>query len=59
MLILTRRAGEVLVIGREIRLTMLAVDRDRVEVSIRAPDDVEVHGGGEVCVRVRGVDSPP
>ena len=43
MLILTRRNGEVLKIGDDIDVTVLAVTGNQVRVGISAPRDVAVH----------------
>lgn len=43
MLILTRKAGEVLVIGDEIEVTVLGVRGQQVRLGIKAPKDVSVH----------------
>ena len=42
MLVLSRKKGEVIVIGDNIELTVLGVDGDTVKVGINAPKDVEV-----------------
>lgn len=42
MLVLSRKKGEVIVIGDNIELTVLGVDGDTVKVGIKAPKDVEV-----------------
>jgi len=43
MLILTRRAGETLMIGDEVTVTVLGVKGSQVRVGINAPKDVAVH----------------
>jgi carbon storage regulator len=43
MLILTRRAGEVLKIGDDTDVTVLGVSGNQVRVGISAPRDVAVH----------------
>ena len=43
MLILARRDGEVLKIGDDIDVTVLAVTGNQVRVGISAPRDVAVH----------------
>ena len=43
MLILTRRAGETLVIGSSIRVTVVGVRGDQVRIGIDAPKSVRVH----------------
>ena len=42
MLVLTRRAGEEIVIGGTIRLSVVAVRGNRVQIGIRAPRSVPV-----------------
>jgi carbon storage regulator len=43
MLILTRRAGESLMIGDEVTVTILGVKGQQVRIGINAPKDVAVH----------------
>jgi carbon storage regulator len=43
MLILTRRAGETLMIGEEVTVTVMDVKGNQVRIGINAPKDVEVH----------------
>ncbi len=43
MLILTRRIGESIHIGDDIRLTVLGVRDSQVRIGINAPNDVPVH----------------
>ncbi|MBF0212305.1 MAG: carbon storage regulator CsrA [Magnetococcales bacterium] len=43
MLILTRRIGESLNIGDEIKITLLGIKGNQVRIGIDAPRDVEVH----------------
>ena len=43
MLILTRRVGEVLMIGEEITVTVLGIQGRQVRLGIAAPREVEVH----------------
>jgi len=42
MLVLTRRSGEVIKIGDEIEITVIAAKGDQVKIGISAPKDVEV-----------------
>lgn len=42
MLILQRRAGESLVIGEDITVSVLSVDGARVRLAITAPEDVPI-----------------
>ncbi|MBB3923816.1 carbon storage regulator CsrA [Xanthomonas arboricola] len=43
MLILTRRAGETLMIGDSVSVTVLGVRGNQVRIGITAPTDVPVH----------------
>lgn len=43
MLILTRRAGETLMIGDDVTVTVLGVKGNQVRIGIDAPSDVRVH----------------
>ena len=43
MLILTRRAGETVVIGSDIKMTVLGVKGNQVRIGIDAPKDIAVH----------------
>ena len=43
MLILTRRAGETVMIGSDITITVLGVKGNQVRIWINAPKDVAVH----------------
>jgi carbon storage regulator len=43
MLILTRRVGETLMIGDDVKVTVLASKGNQIRIGIDAPRDVEVH----------------
>jgi carbon storage regulator len=43
MLVLTRRIGESILIGDDIVVTVLELNRDQVRIGIRAPRSVSVH----------------
>ena len=43
MLILTRRVGETLIIGDDVRVTVLGVKGNQVRLGINAPKEVTVH----------------
>jgi carbon storage regulator len=43
LLILTRRIGEVLMIGNDVTVTVLGVKGNQVRVGINAPKDIVVH----------------
>ena len=42
-MILTRRPGETVMIGRDVSVTVLGVRRDQVRLGIDAPPQVAVH----------------
>ena len=43
MLILTRRAGETVMIGSDITITVLGVKGNQVRIRINAPEEIAVH----------------
>jgi carbon storage regulator len=43
MLIVTRRAGETVMVGSDITITVLGVKGNQVRIGINAPKDVAVH----------------
>ena len=52
MLILTRRAGETLVIGEDVRVKVLEVKGQLVRIGVTAPREVSVHRE-EIYERIR------
>ena len=52
MLILTRRAGETLVIGEDVRVKVLEVKGQQVRIGVTAPREVAVHRE-EIYDRIR------
>lgn len=60
MLILTRRAGETVMIGSDVTITVLGVKGNQVRIGINAPRDVAVHRE-EIFERIQSekdADSP-
>lgn len=51
MLILRRRAGEVIRIGEEIQITVLDVGGNRVKLGVEAPADIPVLRGEVLLTR--------
>jgi len=43
MLVLSRRLGETLIIGDEIKITVLGISGNQVRLGIAAPQEVSVH----------------
>jgi carbon storage regulator len=52
MLVLTRRRGEGVAIGPDIRIVVLGIKNGQVRLGIEAPRTIEVHRD-EVCVRIQ------
>ena len=52
MLILSRRIGETLNIGNEVRVTVLGIKGNQVQIGINAPKKVPVHRE-EIYVRIK------
>ena len=58
MLVLTRRANQRIMIGRDVVITVLEVRGDQVRLGIRAPRSVEVHREEVFLERERSVPEP-
>lgn len=43
MLILTRRLGETLIIGDDVKVTVLGVKGNQVRLGVNAPKEISVH----------------
>lgn len=43
MLVLTRRAGESIMIGKDVVVTVLEARGDQVRIGVEAPRDVRIH----------------
>jgi carbon storage regulator len=52
MLILTRRVGEKVIIGNDIKLTVIGVQGGQVRLGIEAPKEIAVHRE-EIYERIR------
>lgn len=64
MLILQRKAGESLMIGDEVEVTVLSVEAGRVRLAIQAPKSVsilrsELKNAAEVNREAAGEEAPP
>ena len=58
MLILTRRIGESLIIGDEVRVSVLGVRGHQVRLGVTAPRNVTVHRD-EIYQRIHDNDQAP
>ena len=56
MLILTRRVGEAVIIGDDVKLTVLGVRGNQVRLGVDAPKTVSVHRE-EIYDRIKGEQS--
>ena len=59
MLILTRRPGETIIAGDDIRITVLGVKGNQVRIGISAPKDVDVDREEVRLSKVRRWESNP
>ncbi len=57
MLILTRKPGETIIIGDDIKVTILSVASKQIRIGIDAPKDVPVHRE-EIYKRIHAEESP-
>jgi len=55
MLVLTRKLNQAIVIGENVRVVVVAIDRDQIRLGIEAPRDVSVHRS-EVYEAIHGKD---
>ena len=58
MLVISRKRGEVLMIGDEIEVEILAIQGSEVRLGFRAPNDTTIHRE-EVYARIHGTAAPP
>jgi carbon storage regulator len=43
MLVLSRRIGETLMVGDDVAITFLNVNRNQIKIGIEAPKDIAIH----------------
>ena len=43
MLVLTRKAGESIIIGDDIEITVIETKGDQIKLGIKAPKEVDIH----------------
>ncbi len=52
MLVLTRKLGEVITIGDDVRITVVSIEGNQVKIGIDAPKTVKVHRA-EIYERIK------
>lgn len=57
MLVLTRKVGEEILVGESIRLTVVAVNGQRVRLGIEAPDNIVIRRK-ELCFELPEAQAP-
>lgn len=58
MLILTRRVGETVIIGNDIKVVVLGVHGSQVRLGVEAPRDVTVHRE-EIYLKIKNQENEP
>jgi carbon storage regulator len=59
MLVLSRKVGEKILVGDNIVLTVVKVDRNQIRLGIEAPKEVSVFREEIAPSRKKGVEAPP
>jgi carbon storage regulator len=57
MLVLSRKLGEKIIIGENICITVVDIDRGKIRLGIEAPRDVPIFR--QELLPLKGSDSPP
>jgi len=57
MLVLSRKPGESVTIGDEVRITVLSISGKQVRIGIEAPNDIAVHRE-EIYNKIAGEKKP-
>ena len=58
MLVLSRKINQSIVIGDNVRIVVVAVDRDQVKLGVEAPREVTVHRS-EIYDEIKRGGRPP
>jgi carbon storage regulator len=60
MLVLSRKLNQAIMIGDDVRVIVVAVDRDQVKIGIEAPREISVHRSEvyEEIRRTKKADAP-
>jgi carbon storage regulator len=57
MLVLSRKLGESVLLGNDIRVTVISIDRGKIRLGFEAPRDVEIYRQ-EIYDQINGVKTP-
>lgn len=58
MLVLSRKVSQSIMVGDDVRVVVISVDRDQVKIGIEAPRNVAVHRS-EIYEEIRRGAMPP
>ena len=50
MIVISRLAGEAIVVGHELTVTVVSVDGDEVLLQIEGPDEISLERGEELAI---------
>ncbi len=57
MLVLTRRLGESITIGQDVKIVVVDIDGNQVKIGIEAPREIEIYRE-ELYIKIKGIPFP-